>query len=308
MNILIQTDNNYAEITTVMLHSLFINNKNEDMDVYLLHSNLDKKYIDTLEKQCISDSSETSYRNLHPISVDGNLFKKYNMRSDITNTAFYKLIAYMYLPKKVDKILYLDSDLIVKNSLQELYDLQFDKNTMFYAGSECQTSQKEFTRLGFDFKKILNSRNVIYVNSGVLLINVKMMRKAVSVDDIIEFIESHKDKMIYKDQDVINGMFFLFIKYFNAIKYNFINFSFYFDERTLNFVKQACITHFAGPNQHKPWCEEFWGYDYVYEMYKKYALGSVVSETMEEKLKIVCANLKDNQSRKIQNIKNLRNG
>ena len=52
MELLVTVDKNYIPPLQVMLTSLYMNTPGEDVEMYLLHSRLQEKELEPLEKQC----------------------------------------------------------------------------------------------------------------------------------------------------------------------------------------------------------------------------------------------------------------
>ena len=84
-------------------------------------------------------------------------------------TCLQRLFLCDYLPKELNKILYLDCDIIARNSLKELYEIEFDKEEYCAAVPDC-VSDICRNNIGID-----NRSN--YYNSGVVLINLELWRK-----------------------------------------------------------------------------------------------------------------------------------
>lgn len=257
MNILICTDNNYVDLTCVLINSIVKNNPNCKIDFYVLHPGLNDESFNKLKQ----------IGNMNLIQVDNSKFESYKMHSRITNTAFSRLLASEYLPKKVHKILYLDCDILTVGSINDLYNKTFDNNTMYMAGSECENSKENFMRLG------INTDDT-YVNSGVLLMNLDKCREVIDIDEIVDFIENHKSDMIYKDQDVINGLYHEYIKLVPAREYNYINFKELSKKQFVDNTKNTKILHFAGMERYKPWRVNYIGLRYIKKLYKNYVTDS----------------------------------
>ena len=88
-----------------------------------------------------------------------------------------KAVSYTHLSElikdnNIKRILYLDVDLIVKESIDKLYNYNFKKETVFVGCIDKVSKDIEldrYTRLNIPMDKK-------YINSGVLLINVQNFR------------------------------------------------------------------------------------------------------------------------------------
>ena len=124
MNILVSCDENYINPLKTMLYSLFKSN-DTNFEVYLIHKDIRDEKINELEKFVKKASLEKA--KLNPIKVK-NLFSNAKTNFYYTEEMYYRLLAYKYLPKNLDKILYLDPDVLVLNSCENLYNMDLENN------------------------------------------------------------------------------------------------------------------------------------------------------------------------------------
>lgn len=106
-----------------------------------------------------------------------------------------------------DKILYLDSDVVVLSDLSELWEK--DINNFLVAGVEDKYSELMLCHANLD-------EGDIYINSGVLLMNLKKIREN-NIENLV--LNRLREIDTYSDQDVINDVCKGQIKYL-PLKYN----------------------------------------------------------------------------------------
>ena len=109
---------------------------------------------------------------------------------------YYRLLLSDIIPSHIDKILYIDSDIIVRHDLTELWNVDID-NVAIAAVENQSDGSKFYDRLNYP-------QNLGYFNSGVLLINVKWWRKNNLTDTFIKYIMRNPERLINPDQDVLN--------------------------------------------------------------------------------------------------------
>ncbi|MBP2660068.1 MAG: glycosyl transferase family 8 [Firmicutes bacterium] len=120
------------------------------------------------------------------------------------------------LPESIDRILYLDADIIINGSLHELYEQDFE-------GAYAAVIKDRFD---FCDEVVLQKQKLgmidsdVYFNSGVMLMNLSVFRENIKLNDIMEFIEEHRDKLFYFDQDILNCLL-LEHKKLCDLQYNF---------------------------------------------------------------------------------------
>ena len=116
----------------------------------------------------------------------------------ITKSAFFKLSLGDYFPN-LNKIIYLDCDVIVYKDLVNLYEHNFNGNLMLAIPSF------------FRGNKLI--ANKFYYNSGVLLLNLKKMREIEFNKKVLEILNSGFIDIFNKwnDQAIINKFFYDYI-------------------------------------------------------------------------------------------------
>ncbi len=271
MNILVTLNSYYLNPLKVMLKSLFINNPRESFDIYIMHSSLTESELQQLE----ANISKEGHR-LHVICMEGDYFKDAPVVMHYSKEMYYRLLASKFLPSELDRILYLDPDILIINKIRELYDTPLEA-CLFAAAYHDRVSVKSINRLRlrpYDIEA--------YYNSGVLLFNLELQRKVIDEKEIFEFVEKNKNTLILPDQDVLNALYSKSIRPVDEIRYNY-------DPRYYNYYKlvsngkydmeyiiyNTAIIHFCG--KQKPWKKHYSGkFHSLYKHYERIALGQAV--------------------------------
>lgn len=225
MNILFVTDENFAEICTVAMRSVV--EHNENVTIYVIQDNVKEV---TLKK--MKDSLHGIECNLIFINAI-DIAKKYHItteKSDWPVSCMHRLFVCDYLPITMDKILYLDCDVIVRHSLNELYETSFDDDEYCAAAADCVGSLSR-KNIGIDSKSD-------YYNSGVMLINLDLWRKNEAKLKFMKIMEEKKGTFQYPDQDIINKVFENHIKRIDA-KYNVTSYEYGYSYTELMYYHNA---------------------------------------------------------------------
>ena len=114
MNILVALDGNYVSPLCVLLKSLMISNPNAEFDLYVAHSSLKKEHFDRIDKHI--DKTRVT---VHSVEIDPELLNDAPVMDRISKETYYRLLLMDYLPKEVDRILYIDPDTIIINDISE---------------------------------------------------------------------------------------------------------------------------------------------------------------------------------------------
>ncbi len=244
MNILVTINKKYLLMLKDLLLSLALYNKN--LNIYLFHEQLDKKDTEELTKYI----EDKNIGKLYTYFL--NLKIKFPKHIDyISKETYFRLYAPYYLPKDMDRILFLDADIICNGNISLLYNMDFDDNILI--GCE------NFDKNNFLYKKRLGIPNEKkYINAGVLLINLSLYRNYISKEEIDQFIVDNYEILEYQDQDVINKLFFNKIKIADC-KYNY----------QINMIRkdfgERVLTHYTTAS--KPWFESDYRKKYAIDFY-----------------------------------------
>lgn len=221
-------------ITTMV--SVLENNKNSDIKFYVLSTGL-SEHSKELIRQLADHYPNFSVQYL---DVDAALFSNFSFTINyITVETYFRYIIADWLPD-VDKILYLDADLIVNKNVEGLYNEDIGD---FYIGGVSDTYIQELnhkTGIGLSEKDI-------YINAGVLLLNLQRIREDHMVEKLFFNQNKYNSIIKFQDQDIINLTFRGRIKEVDC-RYNFTTVD--FDKRKKQ-TKDAVIVHYTGSL--KPW-------------------------------------------------------
>ena len=191
LSIVYATDNNYAKYLLTSIISVLENNINIKLKIYIL---IDSEFL-----QFNVDNINFTIKKYHNCSVHfidmGDKFRTIKMRiPHISFVTYYRILLASIVEE--DRILYLDVDTICASSLQEFVSL--DIENYYIAGVKAAgyhiDSEKICERLKI---KSINK----YINAGVLLMNLKLIR-----EDRLEktFIELLGNNYSSQDQDILN--------------------------------------------------------------------------------------------------------
>ncbi|KQV39165.1 hypothetical protein ASE37_21710 [Rhizobium sp. Root268] len=148
--------------------------------------------------------------SLHLIPVDASLFENIKTSDGISIATYYRLLMHKLLPDDAKKVIYLDSDLIIRKSIHELFSMPFDG--ALFAGVEDTISRAYNTKFGLP-------ENAAHPNAGVLLVNVELMR-AIGFSELVErYLDANRYRLVLGDQQIISEIFYPSIKYV-PVKWN----------------------------------------------------------------------------------------
>lgn len=185
-------DDNYVMPTTVAMASL-LKNEIKKVCIYILfiEGNLqeENKYI----LQNTADKFDTKIKF---IEVKKEKLKEFpSFRHGLS--AYLRILAPQLLAD-VDKLLYLDGDLIVDKSVKALYDIDISEYQLAAVADLKPFFSPNYTELiGYHF-------NHPYFNTGILLMNLKALREINLQEQVKKYLKTYKELIYHEDQDILN--------------------------------------------------------------------------------------------------------
>lgn len=186
------SDEDFAIHMTVMLKSA-VKNTSRPLTIYVLDGG-----IKEATKERIKESLEPNEFQLHWISVDETSLKKLKVSGHIPIQTYYRLLMPELLPKTLDKVIYLDCDMVILKDLATLWDIDVVDVPLYAVGAQ-------YMKTGLVSYKELNiNPKSKYFNAGFLYINLEYWRNFGIGDKVITFIETNPQLIRYHDQDGLN--------------------------------------------------------------------------------------------------------
>ncbi len=183
-----------------MLRSLEMNlGPTSGVDVWVLDGG-----VSWLNKRKVVRSLRTGRLRLRWVRVNRNLLKGCPLSGHITLAAYFRLLIPDLLPETVAKVVYLDLDLMVLRDIGELYALEPGKAPVLAIREDDNAIMSTYLRC---CREIGIPGDAPYFNSGVLLLNLAVWRAENFSRRLIEFLNLHRDKVAWHDQDAMNALF-----------------------------------------------------------------------------------------------------
>lgn len=270
MNVAVTINDTYFYPLYIMLNTLFAHNKDSKIHVFLIHSRVSEKYRKKLDNLCKQNGGK--FTEVYVLEEE---FSEAPSFSYFTKEMYYRILVAKLLPENLDRVLYLDPDMVVNDSLKEFYEMPLDN--CFFAGirDRLQDDKKSpyWKELGFSGKSH-------YVNSGVLLCNLQLLRKEQNIQDVFQMLSERGERLKFPDQDLINVLYEGRIKR-AADRYNLNpNHLYWWEYLGYNFapflLKKPAILHYMG--KEKPWHAGYnmGMYQYYWKEERKYTYRSQV--------------------------------
>ena len=196
MNVAYSTSDLYSELAATSIASLLENSKDVDeINVYVIDIGISEKH-----RQDLLDLAAAYGRHLEFLE-DLNVEDIAHTKIDVGRwhiSTFSRLFLLHVLPEGMDKIIYIDCDMIIRHSLKTLWEMDME-GTWCMSADDCRGKMYR--------KDIGIPMDSIYTNNGLMVIDLDAWRKNDVESKFIDFINEYHGDITYMDQGVLNGVF-----------------------------------------------------------------------------------------------------
>lgn len=256
INICFGVDDNYIQHCAATMISILSNlRSNKIIRFYLLTVALGQENIIKIKEILKTYPNVT----LEVIEIKSDVIKQFPLGKGtvskfITISTYLRLLIPTIFPESINRIIYLDSDIIVNDDIDNLWKFELGEKAIAGVPDNFYKQDSNKQRLNI-------SNNYNYINAGVLLIDVSKLRMLNFTNQALNYIAKNKDKIYYHDQDVLNATCYNQITYL-PYKWNMMDLYLYKkpwcqeeDKATiLTYQYKPSIIHYSG--RFKPWHKE----------------------------------------------------
>lgn len=246
MNVVTATSREYAQYVSVMLESLYENNKGSVIYTYVCVEESLGEQAEVLKKIAEIHGNTLEFLQILPSPRKEEI--KYETTINIERFQVIDL-----LPDDVDRFLMLGADTLVLGDISTFYNQNFENKYIIMCTDmpalepNVPSAEKliKYVEQEMDKRGITDIRR--YGNSDVMLIN-QSIKSVFDYDKMVNDII--KNQFLLIEQDYFSFIMNQYIKFDNAYIYNYLVDSQKSDKETIGKIK---ILHFAGLNATKPW-------------------------------------------------------
>jgi lipopolysaccharide biosynthesis glycosyltransferase len=252
LHIACAADAGYAPHSAAMLHSVMAHRGTSEVRIHYLHG---PRFPDR-SAQLIREMVERGGAAISFWEIADERIAGLPEMEFVTSPMWYRIFLPELLPD-VDRVLYLDVDTIALDSLEPLWETDLAASyiaavtNVFYMRSHAQRALD------------LGIEPADYFNSGVVLMNLELMRRDDSSSALFEYARAHAAELAWPDQDALNVVLgkrrFALHPRWNCMN-SVLLFPWAADVLGAEAVDEAranpAIRHFEGPTINKPWHDE----------------------------------------------------
>jgi lipopolysaccharide biosynthesis glycosyltransferase len=256
MEVACACDDSYLPHAATMLCSL-LENTPGPIRIHFLHGQIN--WMKILQLARFIRNMGAGFED-HPITDDA--IHKLVTVGHFSSATYYRLLLPDILPITLNKVLYLDCDLIIRKPIDTLWN--YDLGNSLFGAVEDMVPDEHKIQLGM-------LPDAPYFNSGVMLFNLKEWRKRAFNKNVIELIFNHPNQFPFVDQDGLNisagGDWTSLPKTWNVLhQYFFVP---GYRARYADVIADPAIVHFTGEGQGlKPWQIGKYRHPYSLEYHK----------------------------------------
>ena len=233
IHIVFCVDDNFCFPLAVLIASL-LEHTNRPCELHILTAGLEREHIARL----MANQTDKVNIRLYPIRDDlldnANISDGFSQRLSIAT--YYRFLICRTLPRHIERVLFLDADMLVRGDLSALYDMDLEGAVSAVVRDEKLTDEQRWEALA------LSSAH--YFNAGLMLMDMNKWRSEHIAEHCFT-VSKTRHNLDYNDQDVLNIVLDGKVKYLSA-KWN---------RQTHNLGNDAkddtAIVHFTGAE--KPW-------------------------------------------------------
>ncbi len=195
MNVVYSTSDLYSELAATSIASLLENNKDiDEITFYIIDIGIGNKHKQDLIELV------SSYGHCINFIEDLNVEDIVHTKIDVGRwhiSTFSRLFLLHVLPREMNKVIYIDCDMIIRHSLKELWEMDMQE-TWCMSADDCRGKMYR--------RDIGISEDSIYTNNGLMVIDLAAWRKNDVESKFVEFINKYHGDITYMDQGVLNGV------------------------------------------------------------------------------------------------------
>lgn len=196
-------DDKYAPYLDVALHSLIANaSKDYKYHIIVIHQELSKENKKRLAENADQQFSIEFYQMNDGLDKITDRIENRLRHNTFTLTIYFRIFIAEMFPQ-YDKGIYIDSDIVVPGDISKLYQIELEDNLI---GACADHSIEKNETLMQYLENVVGVERHEYINSGVLLMNLKEMRKKEFSKRFLELLCTYHFDSVAPDQDYINAM------------------------------------------------------------------------------------------------------
>lgn len=190
-------DANYVKYCAVTLVSIFENNTQHRFCVHIVATGLSRNDEQVLKELAGRYQNEVIFYAPDEKLLEGFAIRKFSKR--ISMATYYRCILADLLPSSIDKVIYLDCDIVVLGDILPFWNISLEGvGVAAVEDIGCNEAER--------YEILQYPQEDSYFNAGVLLINLDYWRKHCMTKACIDYYHQYPERILFNDQDLLNSI------------------------------------------------------------------------------------------------------
>jgi lipopolysaccharide biosynthesis glycosyltransferase len=203
LHVVVTSDDHYIILLSALIKSIEANiGQGQSVQIYIIEDNVNNTSKKKLHNSVNPAITSLIWKKMEEVIPDG--IKLPLDRSSYPLNIYMRLFIPYFIPKEIEKILYLDVDMIVQKDITALFEIDLND---YVVGAVLDPRIITFDNSWggvFNYKELGLPGNTRYFNTGLLLMNTKKWREQNVTEKIIDCIDDNKKFANYPDQYGLN--------------------------------------------------------------------------------------------------------
>ncbi len=196
MNVAYHLTDNYAKISGTSIVSLFENNKDVDeINVYLIENGFTQKTKDKFTELADKYGRKIFFIPLPDLNGEGYDLGLVSIKKKWMFDSYSRLFLDRLLPEDVNRVIYLDGDVLVLDSLKSLWEMDLQ-------GKCCAACMDCVSESYYKLFKIKTENR--YCNSGLILMDLKVWKQKEIGEKVKRHVQKNNGYVFFMEQTVFN--------------------------------------------------------------------------------------------------------
>jgi lipopolysaccharide biosynthesis glycosyltransferase len=203
LSVVYACDNNFVPLLAASIKSLEINSAGSTIDIYIIDDGINAVNRQRLIESVVSKDINLKFYLVK--DVVGKITIPYFNNAALPVTTFFRLFVHTFIPADTDRVLYLDSDMIVLGNIAELWEVDLGDNIIGAVqdpgiktlGCSWGGGVRNYAELGYQSEDK-------YLNAGLLLINMKKWNEFDVCTKALDAAVKYQKHIVYGDQYCLN--------------------------------------------------------------------------------------------------------
>jgi lipopolysaccharide biosynthesis glycosyltransferase len=187
-------DNSFAPHLGVLLQSIAMTSPQQNIKFHVLSNDLSLDSSEKLKKTTLDTNAHIIFHQIDDVQISKlSISSEFSER--LSQVTYFRLLLPSVLADTADKILFLDADMLVLDSLEPLFSVDLRGAAVAVVEDFMNHGTKHCWDLGL--------QGAVYFNAGMLLIDIKRWRELNISEQCFALLEEGHD-WPFNDQDVLN--------------------------------------------------------------------------------------------------------